>query len=234
MQYWSWIEFAGTVFIVSLFAGYAFQKLLTFRKDSKLKKYGRMPIVFAIAAAVLASMAANLYRINIDDYRPVSNIMEHYDIDVSTLLDLRTTEEYMKENNVSMDQVVEIKRDSELFRVVNDSEVIKAEDFKLMDKLVFAKGVNIIEEKFYVDIMIEKDDKPFCIRAEDVTGTQHKGTVTNKVLVYDRPDTECNIIGEIGEGTEVNVVAEENNGGWCFILSQNIVGFIQTEYIKAE
>lgn len=198
MDYSKWIEFGLIVFIGSFVAGKVLFRLFKLSRGKNAKKFESVPWNLAVAITIMSCAGVYLGYINIDKHTYVSNAIDHYGIDVMATLDLRPTKEYMKQYNLSMDQVIEVKSGSEVFRYMNEAGMEKVEDLKLKNKLIFANHYNIVDEKLYIDTWVEKSDEPFSFRAEDVIKTQYKGVVVaDKANIHDRPDTERKILGEL-------------------------------------
>ncbi len=68
-------------------------------------------------------------------------------------------------------------------------------------------------------------------QTETETGTvERKARVTTGVRMRKEPNTDCEILTLIGEGTEVIVLGEE--GDWSQISFDSFTGYVKTEYLE--
>lgn len=68
------------------------------------------------------------------------------------------------------------------------------------------------------------------VQTETETGTaEMKARVTTGVRMRKEPNTDCEILTLIGEGTEVTVLGEE--GDWSQISFGGFTGYVKTEYL---
>ncbi len=78
----------------------------------------------------------------------------------------------------------------------------------------------VIETEVETETEIETETEVVEVKAKTTTG----------IRMRKEPNTDCDILTVIGEGTEVTILGEE--GDWSQITFNGLTGYVKTEYLK--